>query len=53
MSKNYNFFKFKSFILLVTLLFFSNAFSANWYVNGKATSVYTKANLCLSSSLPK
>jgi hypothetical protein len=37
MSKNYNFFKFKSFILLVTLLFFSNAFSANWYVNDNST----------------
>uniref|UniRef100_UPI0037C10333 beta strand repeat-containing protein n=1 Tax=Flavobacterium sp. TaxID=239 RepID=UPI0037C10333 len=37
MSKNYNFFKFKSFILLVTLLFFSTAFSANWYVNDNST----------------
>jgi gliding motility-associated-like protein len=37
MSKNYNFFKFKSYFLLVSLLFFSKAFSANWYVNDNST----------------
>jgi gliding motility-associated-like protein len=36
MSKNYNFFKFKSYFLIVSLLFFSNAFSANWYVNNNS-----------------
>ena len=37
MSKNYNFFKFKSYFLLVSLLFFSKAFSTNWYVNDNST----------------
>jgi hypothetical protein len=37
MSKNYNFFKFKSYFLIVSLLFFSKAFSANWYVNDNST----------------
>jgi hypothetical protein len=60
MSKNYNFFKFKSFFLLVTLLFFSNAFSANWYVNDNSTTgdVYCTAvgnntNNGTSPSTPK
>uniref|UniRef100_UPI003341AD71 hypothetical protein n=1 Tax=Flavobacterium sp. TaxID=239 RepID=UPI003341AD71 len=60
MSKNHNFFKFKSFILLVTLLFFSNAFSANWYVNDNSTTgdVYCTAagnntNIGTSPATPK
>jgi gliding motility-associated-like protein len=60
MSKNYIFFKFKYYLLIGSLLFFSNAFSANWYVNDNSTSgdVYCTAvgndtNNGTSPSTPK
>ena len=60
MSKNYIFFKFKYYLLIVSLLFFSNAFSANWYVNDNSpsgdvycTAVGNDTNNGTSPSTPK
>jgi hypothetical protein len=60
MAKNYKLFNLKRYYLILSLLFFSNAFSANWYVNDNSTAgdVYTTAlgsdsNAGTSPSAPK
>ena len=53
MVKKFPLSNFKLWLFISALFTFSNAFSANWYVNYNSTADDTIAKLCLSASSPK